>query len=300
MKGDSAIIIEEKGGAIMERKKRKGGFLYLALFLAGFFLLGKSTFLGVSLIALSFILPPILEGTGKKMERASQKATTTTLPHPGSVKKKSSSALFYIVLIIFFIIFPPLALLMLFIKILAGGSEKKKKTTYETIKSTTYKDYKHIAKTEKIGIPNHSTKSDKTYIYSTSHTENEVKSRRRGIFSGTIHLHTTDIGDAIGLIRITSKLAGIKKITIQATLTGDITILGIPSKDKVFRAKTRSIKKAITLIRKLYAADMLKALSMDIEIEKVGSPHIDTLREIAEETYHAVWEMGGEKDVFAV
>ena len=299
MKGDSAIIIEEKGGAIMERKKRKGGFLYLALFLAGFFLLGKSTFLGVSLIALSFILPPILEGTGKKRERASQKATTTTLPHQGSGgKKMSSSALFYIVLIIFFIVFPPFALLMLFIKILAGGSEKKKKATYGEKKHSS--TYSQIYETEKTRKSQPATDKGKPYTYNTSHTENEVKSRRRGIFSGTIHLHTTDIGDAIGLIRITSKLAGIKKLTIQATLTGDITILGIHSKNKVFRAKTRSIKKAITFIRKLYASDMLKDLSVDIEIENRNSPHIDTLREIAEETYHAVWGTGGEKDVLAV
>ncbi len=286
----------------MERKKKKGGLLYLTLFLTGFFLLGKSTFLGVSLIILSFILPPIMENAGKKGKPEGtdkKKNRPPTLPHHDVGKKKSSSALFYIVLIIFFIIFPPFALLLLFIKLLAWGSEKKKG-------STTYTPAERSVVEEHLNKRIHKEKShltqDKgqTYTYSTSHTEKEIKTRRGQTFSGIIHLETADIGEAIGLIRITEKLAGIKKITIKATLTGDITILGIPSKNKVFRAKTSGGKKAITLIRKLYATNMLKNISLSIEIKNKNSQYIDTLREIAEETYKAVWKMGGEKDVLTV
>ncbi len=287
----------------MERKKKKGGLLYLTLFLTGFFLLGKATVVGVSLIALSFILPPILEGKGEKgkLEVRDKKTflTSTTVPLHSVGKKKSLSPLFYIILIFFFIIFPPFALLLLFIKLLAWGSEKKKGSTTPThaervrvkehLHKNTYKENIHITQDR-----------GQTYTYSTSHTEKEVKTRREQTFSGTIYLETEDIADAIGLIRITEKLAGIKKITIKATLNGDITVLGISSRNGTLMMNTTRGKKAITFIRKLYATDMLKNLSLSIEIEKKNSPHIDTLREIAENTYRALWKTGGEKDVLTV
>jgi hypothetical protein len=138
------------------------------------------------------------------------------------------------------------------------------------------------------------------YVYTTSHTESEARDRRKKAFIGIISQHTDNVGEAIGLLRLSRKLAGIKKVVIDVSVDKDAEIMGIREKDGHIRVKTTSVKQAIDFLRKAYAQWGLKGITLHIYLKNTDTPKVETLLEIAKSTYRASEGQGGEEHVLTV
>ncbi len=140
----------------------------------------------------------------------------------------------------------------------------------------------------------------KEYVYTVSHTENDARDRRTKTFTGIISQHTDNVGEAIGLLRLSHKLAGVKNVVIDVSVDKNAEIMGIREKDGHIRVKTTSVKQAIAFLRRAYAQWGLKGITLHIYLKNTDTPKVETLLEIAKSTYRASEGQGGEGHVLAI
>ncbi|NOZ92967.1 hypothetical protein GM182_00080 [bacterium 3DAC] len=224
--------------------------------------------------------------------------------------------------------FLPLGLLMIILGIIWAISESKKKTANHRISTTSHsssidklfknpntynkqtQEYQPPIQ-EKVEDMSYTHKEytsytdrqqtpQEEYTYTSSHTEAEARDRRKTAFSGILYLQTDNIGNAIGLMRLARKLAGIKKIVIEVSVDKGAEIMGVKEKDGHIRIKTTSVKDAIDFLRKAYAQWGLKGITLHIYLKKIDTPEVETLLEIAQSTYGASKGEGGGKHVLTV
>ncbi len=179
--------------------------------------------------------------------------------------------------LIFLFIFPPVGFFILILGILISKID---------IKGTQQHTSHHTLQREnQIYQTRQNTPSNK-YSYTTSHTENEITQRRAKNYTGTVYLQTEDIASVIGLIRLSRKLAGIKNISLTLKIPAGTKFLNFQS-DGSITINTHYPKEAISFIRKAYADNILKDITLKISLKHKEGQKVETLKEIAQNLYLA-------------
>lgn len=144
-----------------------------------------------------------------------------------------------------------------------------------------YRDYKREKKTNYI-------KETTPYTYTTPHTEAKINETRNLPFQGTLYLDNIDIGSAIGLIKLANKLVGIKDITLQLMTGEGAVVMDIEANDKgILKFKVQSPSAAIKILRKVYSDYNTTKVSGKIRLRHTKGNKVQTLLEIAQDTYKA-------------